>query len=72
MYHAAVCAWYVLNSTGSSDSELKCMIREWGSLTLFLTCAEYESSRIMVPHITMCYSGLEMQLLLIEMSLRSY
>ena len=29
-------------------SELKCMIREWGSLTLFLTfsCAEYESSDI--------------------------
>ena len=29
-------------------SELKCMIREWGSPTLFLTfsCAEYESSDI--------------------------
>ena len=30
------------------QSELKCMIREWGSRTLFLTfsCAEYESPDI--------------------------
>ena len=34
--------WFVRNS------ELKCMIREWGSPTLFLTfsCAEYESPDI--------------------------
>ena len=36
------------NSTGFGESELRCMIREWDSPTLFLTfsCAEYESPDI--------------------------
>ena len=47
MNHASDCAWY-LTILVAKQGELRCMVREFGTPTLFLTfsCAEYESHGI--------------------------